>query len=148
LLKLGIDVYQVTVAKYMGAPAPASLADLAHLLAESHRPNCGGRFLRGPDGDPPPPVRLCASRPRSTTHPAAVTAHPPAAWTAQQLREAFPWDAALRYLIHDRDHALDSLGAPAKAMGIEEVLTAPHAPWRNAFVERFIGSLVASVWIT
>jgi putative transposase len=28
----------------------------------------------------------------------------------------------------------------AKAMGIHEVLTAPHAPWQNAFVERFIGS--------
>ena len=25
-------------------------------------------------------------------------------------------------------------------MGIEEVFTAPHAPWQNAFVERFIGS--------
>ena len=25
-------------------------------------------------------------------------------------------------------------------MGIEAVLTAPHAPWQNAFVERFIGS--------
>jgi hypothetical protein len=25
-------------------------------------------------------------------------------------------------------------------MGIEEVLTAPHAPWQNAFVERSVGS--------
>jgi putative transposase len=33
----------------------------------------------------------------------AVTAHPTAAWTAQQLREAFPWDRAPRYLIRDRD---------------------------------------------
>jgi hypothetical protein len=39
----------------------------------------------------------------------AVTAHPTAAWTAQQLREAFPWDEAPRYLIHDRDHAFDGL---------------------------------------
>lgn len=30
--------------------------------------------------------------------------------------------------------------ATAKAMGIEAVLTAPHAPWQNAFDERFIGS--------
>ena len=70
----------------------------------------------------------------------AVTAHPTAAWTAQQLREAFPWDEAPRYLLHDRDHAFDRLGTTAKAMGIEEVLTAPRAPWQNAFVERFIGS--------
>jgi transposase InsO family protein len=66
----------------------------------------------------------------------AVTAQPTAAWTAQQLREAFPWGEPPRYLLHDRDHAFDRLGA----MGIEEVLTAPRAPWQNAFVERFIGS--------
>src|SRR3979411_859955 len=70
----------------------------------------------------------------------AVTTHPTAPWTTQQLREAFPWDEAPRYLIHDRDHAFDGLGTTAKAMGIDEVLTAPHAPWQNPFVERFIGS--------
>src|SRR5881396_1888284 len=51
----------------------------------------------------------------------AVTAHPTAAWTAQQLREAFPWDEAPRYLIRDRDHAFDGLRGTAKAMAIEEV---------------------------
>jgi putative transposase len=65
---------------------------------------------------------------------------PTAAWTTHQLREAFPWDEAPRYLIHDRDHAFDSLRVAAKAMAIEEVLTAPRAPWQNPFVERFIGS--------
>jgi hypothetical protein len=35
----------------------------------------------------------------------AVTTHPTAAWTAQQLREAFPWDKVPRYLLPDRDHA-------------------------------------------
>src|SRR6185436_16029848 len=33
----------------------------------------------------------------------AVTAHPTAAWTAQQLRNAFPENAAPHYLLHDRD---------------------------------------------
>src|SRR6202043_2063121 len=47
---------------------------------------------------------------------------------------------APRYLIHDRDHAFDGFKATAKAMGIEEVVTAPHAPWQNPFVERFVGS--------
>jgi putative transposase len=63
----------------------------------------------------------------------AVTAHPTAAWVAQQLREAFPWDEAPRYLLHDRDHAFDGLGATANAMGIEEIVTAPHAPWQKDY---------------
>ena len=71
----------------------------------------------------------------------AVTTNPTAAWTAQQLREAFPWDETSRYLIRDRDHAFDARGVTARAMGIEEVLTAPGAPWQNAYAERFIGSL-------
>jgi len=70
----------------------------------------------------------------------AITEHPTGAWTAQQLREACPWDEAPRYLIHDRDHLFDSLEATATPMGIEDVLTAQHAPWQNAFVERFVGS--------
>jgi putative transposase len=61
----------------------------------------------------------------------AVTANPTAAWTAQQLREAFPWDGTPRYLIRDRDHAFDELRVTARAMGIQEVLTAPGAPWQK-----------------
>lgn len=71
----------------------------------------------------------------------AVTDHPTATWTAQQLREAFPWDDAPRYVIHDRDHAFDRIAATTAAMSIQEVLTAPRAPWQNAYVERFIGSV-------
>ena len=84
-------------------------------------------------------VLLAHDRPR--IRHVAVTAHPTAAWTTQQLREAFPWDKAPRYLLHDRDHAFERLGTAAKAMAIEEVLTAPRSPWQNAFVERFIGSV-------
>jgi transposase InsO family protein len=71
-----------------------------------------------------------------------VTAHPTAAWTAQQLREAWPWDSAPRFVIRDRDTIYGSEFQTAiAAMGIEEVLIAPRAPWQNPFVERVIGSL-------
>ena len=53
----------------------------------------------------------------------AVTDHPTAAWTVQQLRDAFPWNEAPRYLIRDRDHAFDGVHTSAEAMGIHEVLT-------------------------
>ena len=66
---------------------------------------------------------------------------PTAAWTAQQLRDAFPWDKARRYLIRDRDHAFDGWAATTRAMGIHDVLTAPRSPWQNAYAERFIGSV-------
>jgi transposase InsO family protein len=71
----------------------------------------------------------------------AVTRHPTAAWTAQQFREAFPFDQAPRYLIHDRDLAFQAVTATAKGMGIKEVRTAARSPWQNAYVERFIGSV-------
>jgi hypothetical protein len=38
-----------------------------------------------------------------------VTTHPTAEWTAQQLREAFPWDSASRYLLRDRNRIFTSL---------------------------------------
>ena len=71
----------------------------------------------------------------------AVTAHPTAAWTAQQLRQAFPEDAVPRYLVHDRDHAFVALAATASGMGIQEIYTAPRSPWQNAYAERVIGSI-------
>jgi transposase InsO family protein len=71
-----------------------------------------------------------------------VTAHPTAAWLAQQLREAFPMDQAPRYLIRDRDGAYgDAFRRCAESMGIEEVLIAPQSPWQNPFVERVIGTI-------
>ena len=72
----------------------------------------------------------------------AVTAHPTAEWTAQQLREAFPWDSAPRYLLRDRDHIFGhDFVEQVKAMGIRQVLSAPRSPWQRAYVERVIGTI-------
>ena len=71
----------------------------------------------------------------------AVTDHPTAAWTAQQLRNAFPEDQAPGYLLHDRDAAFTDVTSTIAAMQIHEVLTAPRSPWQNAYVERLIGSI-------
>jgi hypothetical protein len=62
-----------------------------------------------------------------------VTAHPTAEWTAQQLREAFPWDTAPRYLLRDRDTIFGpDFVKQVKAMGIKQVLSAPRSPWQRA----------------
>jgi putative transposase len=72
----------------------------------------------------------------------AVTAHPTAEWTAQQLREAFPWDSAPRYLLRDRDRIFGhEFVEQVKAMGIKQVLSTPASPWQRAYVERLIGTI-------
>jgi putative transposase len=71
-----------------------------------------------------------------------VTAHPTAEWTGQQLREAFPFDQVPRYLLRDRDGIFGcDFTRHVKAMGIQEVLSAPRSPWQRAYVERVIGTI-------
>src|SRR3981081_3840709 len=63
----------------------------------------------------------------------AVTAHPTAEWTSQQLREAFPWDTVPRYLVRDRDQIFgQDFVNQVKAMGIKQVLSAPRSPRQRA----------------
>lgn len=71
-----------------------------------------------------------------------VTAHPSLLWASQQIREAFPWDTAPRYLIRDRDGSYGTaFRSRLQAMGVEEVLIAPRSPWQNAYAKRVIGSI-------
>src|SRR5256712_7456329 len=71
-----------------------------------------------------------------------VTEHPSAAWTAQQIVDAFPDDSAPSYLLRDRDAVYGhAFRQRVKGMGISDVLTAPHSPWQNPFAERLIGSI-------
>jgi len=63
-----------------------------------------------------------------------VTEHPTAAWTAQQIVEAFPEDSAPHYLLRDRNGVYGhAFRQRAKGMGIAEVLTAPHSPWQKGY---------------
>jgi len=71
-----------------------------------------------------------------------VTEHPSAAWTAQQIIEAFPEDTAPRHMIRDRDGIYgQEFRRRVEGMGIEEVVTAPQSPWQNPYAERLGGSL-------
>jgi hypothetical protein len=59
-----------------------------------------------------------------------VTANPTALWTAQQIVEAFPYNQLHRFLIRDRDGKYGEVfRRHVERMGIEDVVTAPHAPW-------------------
>jgi hypothetical protein len=72
----------------------------------------------------------------------AVTKHPAAEWLAQQILEAFPWDAAPDYLVRDNDRAYGEVFIRRiRAMGIRDRPISPRSPWQNPYVERLIGTL-------
>ena len=72
----------------------------------------------------------------------SVTEKPTAAWTAQQILEAFPFDTAPRYLLRDRDgiYGLD-FRARVDGLGIRQVPISARSPWQNCYAERMIGSI-------
>ena len=71
-----------------------------------------------------------------------ATFNPTSAWVIQQLREAFPFDTAPRYLIFDRDSIFGSAVVNfVKALGTKPCRTAFRSPWQNGVAERWIGSV-------
>jgi len=143
LLKLGIEVSQATVAKYMvrrrGAPSSTwrnFLRNHAEGIAAIDMfvvASASFRLLY---------VMIILAHDRRKFVHTAVTEHPTAAWLSRQVTEAFPWDTAPRYLLRDRDASYGSdFRSRVEAMGITEVITAPRSPWQNAYVERVIGSI-------
>jgi hypothetical protein len=131
LLKLGIDVSQATVAKYMPRHRRPPSQTWRTFLANHVDQIVTADFFIVPTVT----YRLLfvlvilAHQRRHVTH-VAVTAHPTALWIAQQLREAFPEDSAPRYLLHDRDHAFAAF-ATATGLGIQELSTARRSPGRR-----------------
>ena len=72
----------------------------------------------------------------------AVTRHPTAEWLAQQILEAFPWNAAPTYLVRDNDRAYgQAFTRRLRTMGIRDRPISQRSPWQNAYVERLIGIL-------
>ena len=71
-----------------------------------------------------------------------VTTNPTAEWVARQITEAFPWDMAPRYMIRDRDRIYGTVVTRRlRAMGIRDKPIAPASPWQSSFAERLIGSI-------
>jgi putative transposase len=143
LLKLGIEVSQATVSKYMVRQRKPPSQTWRTFL-ENHAdciagidfftvPTATFRILY---------VFIVLSHDRRRVVHFNVTAHPTAQWTAQQLVEAFPFDSAPRYLLRDRDVICgEKVQRRIGSLGIEEIVTTPRSPWQNPFCERVIGSI-------
>jgi transposase InsO family protein len=143
LLKLGFEVAESTVSKYM--------------IKHRGPPSQSWRtFLRN-HADAIAAIDLCVvptltfewlfafhvvSHGRRQLLWFAVTRHPTAEWLAQQIAEAFPWDTTPRYLIRDNDCAYGkAFTNRVRTMGIRDRPIAPRSPWQNPYVERLIGTL-------
>jgi putative transposase len=70
-----------------------------------------------------------------------VTKHPTSLWVGQQLREAFPFASAPRFLIFDRDSKYGVEVPPViRSLGISPVRTSFESPWQNGIAERWAES--------
>ena len=143
LLKLGIEIAESTVSKYLvrGGRSPSQTW---RTFLENHI-----SAMVSVDFFTVPTIRfqvlyvflVLAHERRRIVH-VGVTPHPTAEWTVQQLREAFPWDTAPRFGLRDRDRIFgQQFVEQVEAFGIRQVLSAPRSPWQRAYVERVIGTI-------
>src|SRR4030088_533346 len=143
LLKLGFEVAQSSVAKYMvkrcGPPSQGWRTFL-----RNHAPDIAAMdlFVVPTIGFDLLYVLIIVRRARRDLVWINVTPHPTAEWVARQITEAFPGAEAPRYLIRDRDQVYGSVVTRRlRAMGIRDKPTAPAFSWQNGFAERLIGSI-------
>lgn len=143
LLKLGIDIGQTSVAKYMARRRrPPSqgwstfLRNHADGIAAMDLfvvPTISFRLLYG---------LLILRHDRRRILWLGTTTHPTAEWIARQLIEACGWKQAPHYLVHDRDRSYGEVFLRhVRAMGIRDRPTSPRSPWQNGCAERLIGSI-------
>jgi len=143
LLKLGFEVAQSSVAKYMvKRRRPPSQGWRTFL--RNHAPDIAAMdlFVVPTIGFDLLYAFVIVRLDRRDLVWINVTANPTAEWVARQITEAFPWDEAPHYLIRDRDRIYGSVVTRRlRAMGIRDKPTAPASPWQNGFAERLIGSI-------
>jgi transposase InsO family protein len=143
LLKLGIEVAQSSVGKYMvkrqGPPSQGWRTFL-----RNHAPDIAAMdlFVVPTIGFDLLYALVIVRLERRDLVWINVTTNPTAEWIARQITKAFPWDDAPKYLIHDRDQIYGAVVTRRlRAMGIRDQPTAPASPWRNGFADRLIGSI-------
>ena len=144
LLKLGIDIGQTSVAKYMARRRRAPPSQEWKTFLRNHAdgiaamdlfvvPTISFRLLYG---------LLIMGHGRRQILWFGVTAHPTAESIANQLTQACGWEQIPRYLIRDRDGANGEIFMRrVRSIGIRDRPTSPRSPWQNAYAERLIGSI-------
>jgi putative transposase len=143
LLKLGVDISQATVGRYLPrrpkTPSPTWRSFLHNHLADTAAidmfivATATFRILY---------TLIVLDHDRRKIIHFAVTENPTQVWLSHQMTEAFPWDTAPRYLLRDRDASYGPIfRTRIKGMGIEETVIAPRSPWQNPYAERIVGAI-------
>jgi transposase InsO family protein len=143
LLKLGFEVAQSSVAKYMVKRRGPPSQEWRTFL-RNHAPDIAAMdlFVVPTIGFDLLYAFVIMRLDRRDLVWINVTANPTAEWVARQITEAFPWDGAPRYMIRDRDRIYGTVVTRRlRTMGIRDKPTAPASPWQNGFAERLIGSI-------
>src|SRR5215472_3903764 len=143
LLKLGFQVAQSSVAKYMAKRRRPPSQGWCTFL-RNHAPNIAAMdlFVVSTIGFKLLYAFVVVRLDHRDLVWINVTAHPTAEWVARQITEAFPWNEAPRYMTRDRDCIYGAVVTRRlRAMGIRDKPIAPASPWQNGFVERLIGSI-------
>lgn len=143
LLKLGLDVSEATVSRYMiRSPKPPSQTWRTFL--ENHAgevlatdfftvPTATFRILF---------VLVILSHDRRRIMHTNVTAEPNERWIAQQILEAVGTEDCYRFLLRDGDVKYGEYFAHrVESAGLRHVVTAPGSQWQNAYAERVIGTI-------
>src|ERR1035437_7675569 len=143
LLKLGFEVAQSSVAKYMVKQRRPPSQGWRTFL-QNHAPDIAAvdLFVVPTIGFGLLYAFVIVRLGRRNLVWINVTTNPTAEWIARQLTEAFPWNEAPHYLIRDGDRIYGAVVTRRlRAMGIRDKPTAPASPWQNGFAERLIGSI-------
>ena len=144
LLKLGFEVSERTVSRYLRRVSPAEQArKLWGTFLRNHR-----EVITAMDFFTVPTLTfrvlycffVIEHGRRKILH-FNVTEHPTGFWIVQQLRQAFPESCPYRYAILDRDGKFgDEVTELLAATGMNPTRISPASPWQNGIAERWIGS--------
>ena len=144
LRMLGFDISERTVSRWMRkAPRRPELAKLSAAFLDNHR-----EAIAAMDFFTVPTLTFgvlhcffVIAHDRCRIIHCNVTRHPSSLWVTQQLREAFPYDAASNYLIFDRaTNFSEEVISTVKGFGIVPKQTNFRSPWQNGVAERWVGN--------
>src|SRR5580704_1631471 len=147
LAKLGHDVSKDSVSKYMTRPTGGPRRPPSTTWGTFVRLHLAGTIAV--DFLPVPTatfrtlyVFVVLSLERRLLLHVNVTAHPYAAWAAQQMVEAMGPEVRAVRLIRDRDGIYGrAFDERVGGLGLKTLRIAPRSPWQNGYAERFVGTL-------